>query len=345
MTDLAARNFRVTQGYYLLSNRLREHLGEEATWPTFAAWASAQAGRTIRKEDLLRTLERRLGDSAAVRRLIEGPVKLRASTLFNAVLRLNPFERSSQAVAAGNIKVYREIGAAFARFAALLESPHRTAADLDQFIGTLSPGPPPHGQDYLKRAFPALFEAATLAPGKRRSELILLSSLYIGCHEQTRLQPEIEASVDGAFWDGVEVKNRLLDLLAPGSRPVRSAFALAAMRAAMEPLLTPVVLEVQHLVREIATESLMVLEIGGEVLRLGQDLPGGYCDALRTIENADAVALLTQVDPTADSLRGTAVPDWTSFTERMHFIADLFRARQMHVRLFDALPDVLTLQG
>jgi len=102
-TDLVARNYQVTNGYYRFSTRLRETLADEATWPTFAAWASAQAGRTIRKEDLLRTLERRLGDSPAVRHLIEGPVRLTSRALFDAVLQLNPFERSSQAVARGKV--------------------------------------------------------------------------------------------------------------------------------------------------------------------------------------------------------------------------------------------------
>jgi hypothetical protein len=342
MTDLIARNYCVTNGYYRFSTRLRETLGDEATWPTFAAWASAQAGRTIRKEDLLRTLERRLGDSPAVRHLIEGPVRLTARSLFEAVLQLNPFERSSQAVARGNIKVYREIGAEFARFLPLLDASEPSQA-VARFIASLRVGPPPEGQDRLKQAFGALFTAMTLPAGKPRSELVLLSNVCIGCHEQTRLQPEIESSVDGSFWDAAEVKNRLLDLLAPHTHLVRSALTHAALRAAMDPLLTPVVVELQRVVREIATEALMVLELPGEVVRLGRDLPGNYCDALQTIANSDARALLDQYDLTRDSLRGTGVANWTSFSQRMHFIADLFRARQMQVRLFEEPPGDITL--
>lgn len=337
MTDVVARNGLVTRGYYLFSTRFREHLGDEATWPTFAVWASAQAGRTIRKEDLLRTLERRLGDSPALRRLVEGPVKVAADVVFRAILQLNPFERSSQAVARGNIKVYAEIGAEFARFLRGLE-PQPAVEWIAQFTTTLRSGPPPDGQDYLKRAFPAYFTAIGMPPGKARSQLILFGNLCVGCHEQTRLQPEIEAGVDGSFWDGIEVKNRLLDLLTPHLRPVRAVLVRAALRTSMEPLLGPVVAEVQTLVREIITEALMVLELPGEVLRLGRDLTGEYCDALRTIDNQDVRALLRQVDLSEDSLEGTGVADWTALRQRIHFIADLFRARQTNLRLFEAVP-------
>ena len=335
MTDLAERNRLVTQGYYLFSQRLRELLGDEATWPTFATWASAQAGRTIRKEDLLRTLERRLGDSPAVRRLVEGRIKVAADVFFRAILQLDPFERSSQAVARGNIKVYAEIGAELARFLQWIDA-HPTLAETDQFMATLKPGPPPDGQDYLKRAFVSYVAAIGLPAGHARSQLVLMGNLCIGYHEQIRLQPEIEGGVDGGFWDGVEVKNRLLDLLTPHLRLVRGALTDAAMRASVEPLLTPVVAEIKKLVREIITEAMMVLELPGEVLRLGRDLTGEYCEALRTIDNKDVKAILQEVDLTSDSLRGTGVADWTAFPQRMHFIADLFRARQTYIRLYEA---------
>jgi len=211
--------------------------------------------------------------------------------------------------------------------------------EIEPFTATLKPGPPPAGQDYLKRAFRAYRAAVRLPPAAARSQIVLYGNLCIGYHEQTRLQPEIEASVDGSFWDGVEVKNRLFDLLTPHLRPIRGALTEAAMRALMEPLLEPVVVEIQNLVRETITEALMVLELPGEVLRLGRDLTGEYCDALRSIENQDVQTLLRQIDLTPDSLRGTGVANWTSFPDRMHFIADLFRARQTNVRLFEAVPD------
>lgn len=335
MTDLAARNNEVTRGYYLYSERFRTYLGEEATWTTLAGWASAQAGRTIRKEDLLRALERRLGDSEAVRRLVQGPLKLGAQYVIQAILNLNPFERSSQAVSKGNIKVYREIGSEFAKFLALLET-QPTEEQINAFVDSLIGGPPPDGQMYLQKAFPAYFKAIHTPSGKVRSELLFLGNLCIGVHEQTRLQPEIEASVDGSVWDALEVKNKLIELLLPRLSHLGGAVTQAVMRAKLEPYLAPIVSETQRLIREIVTERMMVLELPGEVLPLGRDLSGEFPENLRIIDNPDVCALLAQVDLTSNSLAGSSARNWADFSERMHFIADLFRSRQVYTRLFES---------
>lgn len=335
MIDLAARNYEVTRGYYLYSQRFKHYLGEEATWTTFAAWASAQAGCTIRKEDLLRALERRLSDSEAIRRIVNGPLKLGARYIVQAILKLNPFERSSQAVASGNIKVYAEIGAEFARFLDLLAK-QPTESQIVDFCASLKPGPPPEGQGYLRQAFPAYFKAIQSPPGKIRSELILLGNLCIGCHEQTRLQPEIEASIDGSAWDAIEIKQRLFELLLPHLSQIGGVLTQAVMRARIEPLLEPVIREVQEIIREIITERLMVLELPGQILRLGDDLSGEFTEFLRVIKNTDALAILEEVDLTPDSLLRTGTRDWTQFPQRMHFIADLFRSRQNYARLFES---------
>lgn len=334
MTDLAARNREVTRGYVLLSQRLRRHLGDEISWPTMAAWASAQAGRTIRKEDLLRALERRLGDSPAVRRLVEGPFRLGVRTVLDQVLKLDPFDRSSQAVARGNIKVYEEIGAALSRFVTAVE-----AADADAgwtaFVATLRPGPPPEGQDELVAAFSAYRRALAAPAGSaERSQAILTGNLGIGYHEQVRLQPDILGGVDGAVLDGLELKDRLLALLVPQVKGTLWALTGWLLRWRLDPYLAPLVTEIQRAMREIVTERMMVLELAGEVLRLGDDLTGTFPPALRTPTDPALRALLTRIDRTPDSLLGTGTGDWTDFGQRIHFIADLFRSRQGDARLF-----------
>ena len=343
MTDLIARNLEVTRGYYRFSQRFRDYLGNEASWPTFAVWASAQAGSTIRKEDLLRQLERRLGDSPEVRRLVEGPFKLAGRFVLEAVLRLNPFEGSSQAVSRGNIKVYAEIGGEFARFLGLLES-RPDAARIVAFTDSLLGGPPPDGQDHLKRSFTAYFQAMQ-ETGKARSERILFANLSIGVHEQTRLQPEILAALDATLWDAVEAKERLFSLLLPHLAAVHRSLARSVLHRRLEPLLIPIVELTQRIVREIVTESMMVLELPGEVLRLGHDLSGGFPPSLRAIESPELLALIREVDLTADSLADTGADDWAVFPQRMHFIADLFRSRQDCLRLFESPLGDLASQG
>ena len=55
------RNLEITECYADLSEAMRARTGGAADWCTFATWASRQAGSTIRGEDLLDNLDRRLG--------------------------------------------------------------------------------------------------------------------------------------------------------------------------------------------------------------------------------------------------------------------------------------------
>jgi hypothetical protein len=80
----------------------------------------------------------------------------------------------------------------------------------------------------------------------------------------------------------------------------------------------------------------MTLELsGGRLLRLGDDLRAAYPEALLTVTDPDLRALLAAVDPTPDSLSGTGSADWSRPADRMHFIADLFRAYHADATLFD----------
>jgi hypothetical protein len=94
---------------------------------------------------------------------------------------------------------------------------------------------------------------------------------------------------------------------------------------------------VNGLIRQVITEHLMTLHLAGTtVLRLGQDLPGEYPQALRQISNARLSEMLARVDQTPDSLIGSGAADWADFEDRMHFIADFFRVYQERQQLFEA---------
>lgn len=92
--------------------------------------------------------------------------------------------------------------------------------------------------------------------------------------------------------------------------------------------------EFAQLLSEIATRFLLVLEVPGDgVLRLGVDIPRPFPEPLRTLEHPDFIPILRLIDPTPDSPEGSGARDWTDFADRMHFIADFFRAYQQ----FEAL--------
>jgi hypothetical protein len=219
--DRVVRNLEITACYARLSAAVADRTGQRtANWCTFATWASRQAGRTIRGEDLLDTLKRHLGREARLLAPFRsiGRILLRKG-LFEPETRLGaavaaihtPFdslERASDAVARGNLKVFAEIGVEFARY---LESvpPNGPvgSSELQEFLAGLRPGAPPDGQDSLKEAFTHYDLAARQEDPGQRSELILLANLKIGLHEQTRLQPQIVEAVDApppqpSIWAG-----------------------------------------------------------------------------------------------------------------------------------------------
>ena len=151
------RNLEITNCYARLAAAFAARGGEGANWCTYATWASRQAGRTIRGEDLLEHLNRLLGDSHWLlhplatlwRRLLRRGLFQRESRLGRIAAALHtPFdavERARDAVARGNLRVFEELGLQFARYL--------HATDAQRFLDGLRPGDPPEGQDYLRRAF------------------------------------------------------------------------------------------------------------------------------------------------------------------------------------------------
>ena len=130
IADPVIRNLRITQAYHELSATTAARLGPVANWCTYATWASKQAGRTIREEDLGRALEAALGSSPAAAAAAHDVAEPRSVDSGRDVAPDAPLgvrlggrrsgerrsERASDAVARGNRKVFEEIGREFARF-------------------------------------------------------------------------------------------------------------------------------------------------------------------------------------------------------------------------------------
>jgi hypothetical protein len=351
LSDLTLRNLFITQSYHELSERLSGMLGPAANWCTFAVWASKQAGQTIRREDLKRTLEQKIGeagglahclhevaaaahgfgsrtDSAEVHRAVK-----------SALLASPTLDRASDAVSRGNRKVFEEIAREFSRFLATFAGD--TAYDAEKiarFVEALRPGDPPDGQEYLRRAFRHLYQARFDVDPKVRAERILLVNLEVGFHEQTRLQPEIEDALEAPLPEREELRQKLLHALFPKAgfilrmrlRLPRLLRRMSHLDRALERLCE----ELRLVVRRAVTEVLMRQEVPGEEpMRLGRDLRRSFPESLRTLADPDLVALLKRIDPTADSPARSGAEDWADLAERMHFVADYFRCSQEHAPL------------
>jgi hypothetical protein len=345
--DLVLRNLLITDAYHRLAVAVRSCTGSGANWCTFATWASKQAGRTIRREDLREFLRARLRESPELSALAHTAIPIiRALGAAHSAEQLiaevagaidsDPaFGRAAQSVAEGNLKVFQEIAIQFARFLAAETSDDPAA--FEQFSASLLPGDPPEGQRLLADAFASYHHALNESDPGARAQRLFYANVLIGLHEQTRLQPQIAAALNAGF-DEANVRKRLLAALLPSFwRRIRYAVsAWFGRKPPFDELLDRLLPQVQRDLRHIVTREVMTLQFpGGVVVRLGQDLTGGFPQSLAVIAHPQLAALIKRFDLTPDSVQGTGARDWSVLGQRMHLIIDLFRCRHEWAPLFD----------
>jgi hypothetical protein len=344
--DRVVRNLEITACYADLAAATRARLGSAADWCTFATWASRQAGNTIRGEDLHERFARKLGLHA---RLLEPLQSMHRAILrkglFNPESRLgravaaihtpfDAFERASEAVAVGNLKVFQEIGREFARF--LQHVPvdaAPTSAAFAVFASQFRAGAPPDGQQLLKEAFAHYQQQRLESDPEARAAWTLLANLKIGLHEQTRLQPEIARAVDAPLTTVRDLGARVLHALIPASRHlprlmqtpaylVIGWLALRVHRAATA------------ITREVVTEAMMVLALPTGVLALGRNLEAPTPSLFRGSPHSVLAVFIKEYDPCPPGTSECGADDWCNLRQRMHYILHLFRAYAEEPRLW-----------
>jgi hypothetical protein len=338
------RNLEITHCYSRLAAAFTERSGEGANWCTYATWASRQAGRTIRGEDLIEHFGRKLGHDRWLlhplatlwRRLLRHGLFQRETRIGRLTAALHTpfdaFECASDAVARGNLKVFEEIGLQFARY--LHECPPDVAESpsFQRFLARLQPGDPPEGQRYLRQAFVRYERRQRERDPKARTELAVLANLEIGFHEQTRLQPQIREALDAAYATQKDLGRRALEALFPSAGrwwPVvrRPAAAVVGVVAG------GVQRSASRLAREVITESFMVMSLPERVLALGTHLTDAYPEALDEPADTDLVELLARFEPVAPAPDDCGARDWSDLQQRMHYIVHMFCAFHLSEQL------------
>ena len=347
LADPVIRNLRITHCYHELSQCVAARVSPGANWCTFATWASRQAGQTIRGEDFAQATRDVLGSPEvadlitraahiAARDLGRGSPDLIVTAIRRVIDPEAALRRAADAVATGNRKVFVEIAREFARWlatAAAAGAPDPAATEL--FCNGLRDGEPPDGQRLLRDAFRAYGEACRSPDARGRAASLFHANLLVGFHEQTRLQPDIQASLDASI-DADAAKRELLALLFPGTW-LRTRARLARLTGRPMPAdvaIDALIAAVRRRVRVVITDLLMTLRLPGEVVHLGRDVRGQFPPELRQLTSADLRALVARVDPTPDSVAQSGASDWADLRERMHFIADLFRSSHSRADLF-----------
>lgn len=351
INDPAIRNLNITQGYYELSRAMLKYTDGNPNWCTYAVWASKQAGQSIRKEDLSRTFEQLFNRSPEIT-LIISTLAQHSDVIKNLpevksvsgfILKvINPdavFEHSAHAVAEGNKKVFAEIGGEFARFLSVFQNElDFTDENITEFCSAFKPGNPPEGQQLLKDAFTSYFEARTESDPKLKAEMIHFSNLLIGYHEQTRLQPQIVEALNAAFKNEDEIRQKFLSALLPAFW-LRLRYYISKLLQRKLPLdeaIDQLLNIAKQRMREVITEFMMTLYIpGSEILKLGKDMNKSFPEKLKSISHAKLKSLLIKIDPTPDSIAESGAKDWGELSDRIHFIADFFRAYFEHPQLYN----------
>ena len=323
------RNLEITECYARLAAAMAARTGAGANWCTYATWASRQAGRTIRGEDLQDEIGRRLGLAARplhpirslwrvlLRRGLLSPDSRLGRLTAELHTPFDALERASDAVARGNAKVFEEIGFEFARY---LE-----ARELEPFLEGLRLGEPPEGQRYLRQAFGRYDRLGRVDDPKARAELLVLANLEIGLHEQTRLQPQIREALDAAHATTEDLGRRVLVAVFPGARRLHAV--LARPVAATVGLVARAVQRASsRLAREVVTESFMVLALPSRSLALGTHLDEPFPADLREPADPDLVELVARFEPVPPDRDDCGARDWSDLDQRLHYISHLFRA-------------------
>jgi hypothetical protein len=328
------RNLEITHCYYRISLAFTARTGECANWCTFAVWASRQAGRTIRGEDLVEAIVRNTLTGSVFshpiqsfwRRLVRRGLLSPNSRIGRLIAAIHtPFdavERASDAVARGNRKVFEEIGFEFARY--LYSCPPEETPDSEvfrNFAAGLRPGDPPEGQEYLKRAFTSYQRQSGDTDDASRAQRIYLSNVLIGLHEQTRLQPEIRESLESAPATAENLGMRALQAIYPGAWNW-AAFVRRPIAAILSPIAKRISKHAREATRRAITESLMTLAFPSTTLSLGQYLDRAPARILEKLSDPELVAVLKQFETPE---RNWSADDWADLTQRMRFIAPLFR--------------------
>jgi hypothetical protein len=307
--DPVLSNLRITLVHQQLSLALRRLIGQNsgANFHTWAVWGSKTAGRTIRREDL--PVPMRLVMPAAVLGGAGAAAGMRAR-------RGSGRARGHATALAGGACLGAEAGHVVGRLA------DRAAQSIFGGNATVLDDIGRQSARFLSAAGSdeafAAFEAQ-LRPGPSEAGG---QDLLRGAYRHYR---DAARAADADHRDELMLCANLLAILHEHRR--------------LEPYIDA---SLPKPLRRLVTARLLGFSIGHESMRVSRNVVPGhgvvFPATLATIEDRDLATLLDGpggLDRTPDSLDDSAAHDWTNLSDRMNFICDLFRTRQLDPELFE----------
>lgn len=349
--DPVLRNLAITQGYHDLTIGMNDVVGvQDVSWVGYATWASKTAGRFIRNEELPQAVRMALDRDYVRDSLSE---QLAGVFIDWVAAEQNQFEEIfaqffvatlgdvSDAIAFGNWKVFHELAPLFSRAIRTFQKDKKyRQKTLDNFCGHLRPGETLRdgegGQDLLKQAFTAFYQARFETDADAKAELVLLGNCLTGLHEQIRLDGPIDDSLSAPFTSNGGVSKLVADEI----KVVLPSFLDPMVDVIINFFLSTEIDEkFEQWWLKAATELMMTMAVPGDLLRLGADVPSwpdgkAFPGALATIENPQLRRVLSQYDDNLDTVKGSARGHWDVLSDRMNYIVDLFRTNQQNATMW-----------
>ncbi|MEM7338180.1 MAG: oxygenase MpaB family protein [Actinomycetota bacterium] len=308
------RNHLVTLCYVDLSDAMAELLGhDDANWCSLAVWPSFTVGESIRSSPTSR-MKMMLAQMPFV------PASLRDRLMASA--RLDPPDARgvmNRSLATGNRGVFYEIGMAWVDFletfgdrsATITEDEEKFVAFSDRLMNMV----PPPGRNWpegarrqLLNGFRAYLDALQIDPANstRRAQLILKANIFIGDHEQRRLQGWLDMSA--------------LD-------PIRNLTRWVGLDGTNSTVLA----RVEWAWNWVLTKWVFFVYMAGEKIKIGYRVPPppGEVQTFPTPLDSLDHDVDRVYTPIIERSPGADGADWWGdIDNRMAFIATLFRSRQ-----------------
>lgn len=348
--DPVQRNLQITQTYSDINLELSKLMGKQnVSWCAYATWASKTAGQFIRKDNIDNTILDFLRDKDWVKETLSKmpsalnwfgwKMKISDTHIYNILNETA--QAASHQVAEGNLLVFSELAPLYEKFISIAsKSTAYQQEDLQEFLDYLNSfEEEKNGNEKLKQAFTAYYQAIFEEDEKTKAELIFMANVLVGYHEQIRLDPAINNSIQAPIEE--VLKKKLLgniDQWLQGNIPSMIYYFIHPyLKSKVEPM-------VNNLAdgwREVSTKRLMAIEVPDGQIDLSEDLPmisysqgGMFPEVLKNIKNPTLQDILKQLDYTPDTTKGTGASDWGNLGDRMNFIADFFRSAQQDEKLF-----------
>jgi hypothetical protein len=248
----------------------------------------------------------------------------------------NSISLISADIAAGNLKVFSELGPVFSAMVDAFDKSLKGDRDaVELVLEKLQPGDTAEGgQDLLGNAIRDFHSALHEPNHFKKAELMLRANAQTGLHEQIRLQPYIAAAMEAPlhYNFSTSIKEHLTKIAPEHKHHL--------IHGILENWVNPIAHKIHNTWLNLSTHYLMTLVLPDGVLHLGHDLPKPaganlFPDPLVNLQDPELNNLLIQFEAHSTTSHSKA-RNWARLEDRMHYILNLFRSRQQHRPLHES---------